>query len=103
MTEEVYLTEENALLRQTIIDKGTIIGDKEILISLLNEKIVPLEEKLGKYDDKNKSIPKTQTTAEQTKNPDTYNEETKNGKTGRTKKQLIANVSKPAQKKRECP
>ncbi|KAG5878383.1 hypothetical protein JTB14_020619 [Gonioctena quinquepunctata] len=45
----------------------------------------------------------TETTAEQIKNPDTYIEETKNEKTGRTKKRLIANTSKPAQKNVNVP
>ena len=46
ITEEVYLREENLLLRGIIKDKDTIITDKESIISLLNNKILYLQEQL---------------------------------------------------------
>lgn len=46
ITEEMYLKEENALLRQLVSDKQTIIDDKESIIVLLQEKIFHLTEKL---------------------------------------------------------
>lgn len=52
ITEEIYLREENYLLKQTIKDKDMIIKDKETLILLLNEKISNLEEFLKLKEEK---------------------------------------------------
>uniref|UniRef100_A0A6P7GLD7 Uncharacterized protein LOC114343831 n=1 Tax=Diabrotica virgifera virgifera TaxID=50390 RepID=A0A6P7GLD7_DIAVI len=57
--EEYSLKEENKLLRATIQDKNTIIVDKEVLIKLLNEKIVSLEEKMNQLQ-KDKQMDKKQ-------------------------------------------
>lgn len=43
LSEISYLKEENKLLRQIIMDKDTIISDKDMLIVLLNEKITLIE------------------------------------------------------------
>lgn len=57
-TEEIFLKEENKLLRSIIQDKDTIINDKEIVISLMNDKIALLEQKLAEYNHNNNlSIP----------------------------------------------
>lgn len=43
LSEISYLKEENKLLRQIIMDKDTIISDKDMLIALLNEKFTLFE------------------------------------------------------------
>lgn len=47
MTEEIFLHEENKLLRQIIEDKDVIINDKEVIITLMKGQIALLEEKLA--------------------------------------------------------
>lgn len=47
VTEEMFLCEENKLLRQIIADKDVIINDKEVIIKLLKSQITLLEEKLA--------------------------------------------------------
>lgn len=78
LTEELYLREENLLLRQIIQDKDTIIIDKDLVISLLNEKISNLE--------KSTSITKDKKTQNMNKNPQSSQVKNMNDKTDNTNK-----------------
>lgn len=55
LTEEDFLREENKLLRQILQDKDIIINDKEAIITLQNEKIAILEDRLKKISLENVS------------------------------------------------
>nr|XP_023028525.1 uncharacterized protein LOC111516610 [Leptinotarsa decemlineata] len=101
LSETSYLREENKLLRQIIMDKDTIIRNKDTLIALLSEKIILLENNPSlKFIEASTNQPDHKKTAQSNSNlpNDTKKDQSKNNRASmksNNNKKLSNNILSP--------